>query len=171
MITPTKRAPREGIRPHHRSRITHYRIIDHIPVTTPEQTILDCATVIKSKKAYRRIVRQAQVDKFTTHARLLAFSAYSAGARGNARLRAELQDGPSPTRSIFEDEVLEVLRHGGEPEINAKVFGEEVDLFYRDLGVVIEIQGGPHDNPTAKADDAAKAERLEAQGLKVYSLS
>ena len=57
------------------------------------------------------------------------------------------------------------------PEPNAEVFGEEVDLFYRDLGVVIEIQGSPHDNPTAKADDAAKAERLEAHGLKVYSLS
>lgn len=171
VVTPTKRAPREGIRPHHRNRITHYRMVDHIPVTTPEQTILDCAAVIRSPKAYRRIVRQAQVDGLTTHARLLAFSAYSAGARGVARLRAELADGPSPTRSAFEDEVLEILRHGGTPETNAIVFGEEVDIYYRDLGVVIEVQGPPHDNPTARADDAAKAARLEARGLKVYSLS
>lgn len=171
VITPTKRKPRDGITPHHRRPGFAWRTIDHIPVTGPEQTILDCATTIASDKAYRRIVRQAQVDKLTTHARLLAFSALSAGVRGVARLRAELQDGPSPTRSSFEDDIVDILRHGGEPEINAVVHGEELDLFYRALGVGIEINGSPHDNPTAQADDAAKAERLERLGVKLYFLS
>jgi very-short-patch-repair endonuclease len=46
----------------------------------------------------------------------------------------------------------------------------EVDLYFPALGVVIEVDGGVHDNPTAKADDAAKTERLEALGYTVLRL-
>ncbi|MEJ7891408.1 MAG: DUF559 domain-containing protein [Solirubrobacteraceae bacterium] len=171
VTTTTKRHPRDGIVPHHRERPVRWRYIDGIPVTSPEQTVLDCATTIRSDKAYRRIVRQAQVDEVTNHARLIAFAALSRGARGVARMKRELADGPSPTRSGFEDDVLDVFRRGGEPEVNADIGGDEVDLYFPALAVVIEVDGSPHANPTAKADDAVKQARLEARGLQVLRLS
>jgi hypothetical protein len=171
VTTVVKREPRDGIVPHHRSSPVPWRYVDDIPVTSPEQTVLDCATTVINPKAYRRIIRQAQVDKLTTHARLLAFAARNGGQRGVRRMRRELRDGPSPTRSGFEDEVLEVLRSGEVPLPNEKVFGEEVDLFFPRHGVVIEVDGGVHDNPTSRADDEAKQARLEARGLKVLRLS
>lgn len=172
VTTLRERRPRQGIITHHQRQQTPWRYVDGIPVTSPEQTILDCATTVRSPKAYRRIVRQAQVDDLTSHARLLAFAARSRGQRGVARLKQELADGPSPTRSGFEDEVLEVFRKGGEPEVNAVIDGDEVDLFFRKLGVVVEIDGGVHDNPTARADDAAKQARLEKRrGLRVLRVS
>ena len=171
VTTLTKRSPRDGITPHHRAGGVVWRFVDDIPVTGPEQTILDCASTIRSDQAYRRIVRQAQVDELTSHARLLAIAAQNKGQRGVARLKRELADGPSRTRSGFEDDVLEVFRTGGEPDHNADLHGMEVDLYFPRLGVVIEVDGGVHDNPTAKADDAAKQARLEALGYTVLRLS
>lgn len=171
VTTPTKRAKRDGIVPHHRAGGVIWRFVDHIPVTGPEQTILDCATTVLSDKAYRRIVRQAQVDEVTSHARLVAFAARSKGQRGVARMKREIDAGPSPTRSGFEDEVLEIFRTGGEPLVNQVIEGDEVDLYWPALGVVIEVNGSPHANPTAEADDAAKRARIEARGLKVLTLS
>ncbi len=171
VTTLKKRSPRDGIVPHHRADGVVWRFVDGIPVTGAEQTVLDCATTVKSDKAYRRIVRQAQVDELTSHARLVAFAAKSRGVRGVARLKRELADGPSPTRSGFEDEVLEVFRTGGEPLVNQVIGGDEVDLYWPKLGVIIEVDGSPHDNPTAQADDAVKQARLQARGYTVLRLS
>lgn len=171
VLTPTQRAPRDGITPIHRSRPVHYGFIDHIPVTGPEQTILDCASTVRSDKGYRRIVRQSQVDGATTHARLVAFAALNKGSRGVARLKRELEDGPSPTRSANEDRVLDLIRHGGEPLVNHVIGEDEFDLVYLDQRVIVGIDGPVHENPTAKADDAAKQDRAEALGFVVYRLS
>ena len=171
VTTPTKRPSRERITPHHRSDPAPWKYIDRIPVTSPEQTILDCAQCVTNDKAYRRIVRQAQADELTSHTRLLALGAMNPGARGLARLNRELRDGPSRTRSANEDEVLEVFRHGGEPVPNAIIAGDEVDLFFPRLGVAVEVQGPPHENPTARADDIAKEQRLAARGVRVLWIS
>lgn len=170
VTTPVKRASRQGITAHHTSRPVTWKFIDRIPVTGPEQTVLDAATTIASDRAYRRVVRASQLED-TSHARLLALSAMRPGHRGVGRLRAELADGPSRTRSANEDEVLEVFRRGGEPVPNAIVHGEEVDLYFPKLNVAIEVQGPPHDNPTARADDVAKERRLAARGVRVLWVS
>ena len=166
VLTPTPRRPRHGITPLHRTRRGPSKFIDFIPVTGPEQTVLDSASTVRSDKAYRRIVRGAQVDD-TTHARLLAFAAINAGARGIRRLRRELADGPSPTRSVNEDEVLEIFRRGGRPFANHRFAPDlEADLYFPELGVVIEVDGPIHDSPTARADDERKDERYRALGLR-----
>jgi hypothetical protein len=170
VVTPTRRRKREGITPIFHARRPTWRHIDHIPVTGPEQTILDCAPVVASDKTYRRIVRQAQVDQLTTHGRVLAFAALNRGARGVARLRRELADGPSPTRSTFEDDVLELFRHG-EPVPNYRLGTDEFDLAWPALRKLVEVQGSPHDNPTARADDIAKEARANARGFTVYWLT
>ena len=167
VTTTTERDPRDGIVPHHRTRSVHWRHIDHIPVTGPEQTILDCAATLKSDKAFRRLIRQAQVDRFTTHARLTAFALAHRGTRGVARMKRELADGPSPTRSANEDDVLELLRHAGRILPNHVIAGDEVDLYLPEHNTAIEVDSPIHDNPTAQADDAAKQARLEARGITV----
>ena len=170
VLTPTPRRPREGIVPIHRSNPGPSKFIDCIPVTGPEQTVLDCATTVRSDKAYRRIVRQAQVDD-TSHARLVAFAAMNAGARGIRRMREQLAAGPSPTRSANEDEVLEIFRSGATPVANHRFAPDlEADLYFPALGVVIEVDSPLHDGPTAQADDGRKDERYRALGLRPYRL-
>lgn len=171
VTTTTEHRPRDGIRPHHRTKSVDWGHIDHIPVTSPEQTILDCAGTVRSDKLFRRIVRLAQAEQATSHAKLLAFSARSVGVRGVARLRAELAEGPSPTRSANEDEVLAMLR--GNPTLlpNHELFGEEVDLYLPERNAVIEVMSSLHDNPAARKHDEAKRDRLEARGVKVYWLN
>lgn len=124
VITPTKRRPRAGITPHHRPNAP-WGHIDFIPVTGPEQTILDCAHSITNEKLFKRIIRQAQANQDTTHAKLVAFASQSAGVRGVARLRAELQHGPSPTRSANEDRVLDLLRRNPTILPNHDIDGDE----------------------------------------------
>jgi hypothetical protein len=171
VVTLRKRNGRDGIVTHHRADGFAYRYVDGIPVTSPEQTILDCATTIRSDRAYRRIVRQAQVEGLTSHPRLLALGAQNPGKRGIGRLRRELEDGPSPTRSANEDEVLQVFRAGGQPVPNHVIDGDEVDLWFPELGVALEVQSELHDNPTARADDEAKRERLQRRGVRVLWVS
>jgi predicted transcriptional regulator of viral defense system len=170
VTTTTERAQRDGIKPHHRTRSTSWGHIDHIPVTGPEQTILDCAATIRSDKLFRRIVRQAQAEKTTSHTKLLLLTAQSAGVRGVARLRAELAHGPSPTRSAKEDDILDLLRSNPVILPNHDIDGDEVDLYLPEHGVVIEIDSPLHENPTSEADDAAKQDRVEGKGLRVYRL-
>lgn len=143
--TTTERRPRDGITPHYRAGSTAWRYVDDIPVTAPEQTILDCAATIRSDKLLRRIVRIAQAEKMTTHARLLLLSARSAGVRGVARLRAELAAGPAPTRSANEDEAFALLRAPGRVLANHDIEGDEVDLYLPGHGVVIEVDSELHD--------------------------
>jgi hypothetical protein len=171
VATLRQRRPREGIVTHAHAKGFNWRFVDGIPVTSPEQTILDCATTVVNAKAYRRIVRKAQAEGLTSHAKLVAFAACSKGQRGVCRLKKELEAGPSPTRSANEDEILEVFRTGGEPLANHVVGGDEVDLWFPKLGIAVEVQSELHDNPTALKDDVAKKERLERRGARVLWVS
>lgn len=115
-------------------------------------------------------MRAAQVDD-TTHPRLLAFAAMCAGARGIRRLRRELAAGrarpEAPTRTGSSRYSAAAKRrfpnHRFAPDL-------EADLYFPALGVVIEVDGPLHDNPTAQADDEAKDARYGALGLKRYRL-
>lgn len=167
VTTTTERAPRDGITPHHRAGSTDWRLVDRIPVTSPEQTVLDCAATLRDDRLFRRVVRQAQAERASSHVRLLLTAARSAGVRGVARLRAELADGPRPTRSANEDRVLELLTDSGPILINHVIDGDEVDLYLPERRTAIEVDSPLHDNPAARRHDAAKQARLERRGITV----
>lgn len=171
VTTVTRHRPRDGITPHFRPTSTAWGVIDNIPVTSPEQTILDCAATLDSDKLFKRIVRQAQAERVTTHAKLLLLSAKAIGARGVVRLRAELEQGASPTRSANEDRVLDLLRSTGTILANHDIAGDEVDLYLPEHNTAIEVDSALHDNPAARAHDAAKQARIEARGVRVYRVS
>lgn len=170
VTTPTRRHARDGITPHFRPRSTAWGVIDFIPVTSPEQTILDCASTMENDKLFKRIIRQAEAEKSTTHARLLLFSARNAGARGVSRLRRELAHGPSPARSANEDRVLDLLRSTGTILSNHDIDGDEVDLYLPEHNVAIEVDSDLHANEAAQKHDAEKQARVEAKGVRVYRI-
>ncbi len=66
--------------------------------------------------------------------------------------------------------MLELFRRG-EPIANYRLGDDEFDLAWPALRTLVEVQGSPHDNPTARADDIAKEFRANARGWKVYWLS
>lgn len=140
---------------------------DGIPTVTIEQTLLDLATVMFSDRAYTRAVREALIQELTTYEDLCACA--EGRAAGVPRLRAVLAIGRVRTRSRPEDDLHDLLvRHGlRPPETNVVVLGQEVDNFWPGQKLVVEVDGGVHDNELARAEDRRKQAVLEAAGLRV----
>jgi hypothetical protein len=174
------RRARPGIRIHRTRSLARDAITQRlgIPVTAPARTLLDLAETLRSDRALRRAVHEAEVQRRVNHPQLHVELDRAQGRRGGARLRAIVDAGPAPTRSGLEDDLLELLeRHGlPRPEANAllRVDGRplEVDFLFRDQKVVIEADGGRyHDDPIAKQLDADKQAILEAAGCRVLRIS
>jgi hypothetical protein len=140
-----------------------------IPVVPIEEALLGLAASDVSDHDLRRAIRQAQVDKLTTYAKLAAHAKRSARRRGVTRLRLLLGAHASPTRSELEDAAVELLRrYGFEPQINVIVDGEEADLVVE--GVIIELDSEEfHDNSITALDDARKHAHWRSRGRRTQS--
>ena len=117
----------------------------------------------------RRAVNEALVEKRVSMPSLVALVARSGGRRGVGRLRDVLANA-HPTRSDLEDALVAYLvAHGIEGfDTNAWIGPDEVDVLFARRALVIEADGATfHDNPIARANDAAKQARLEAAGHRV----
>lgn len=58
------------------------------------------------------------------------------------------------------------------PEVNSRIFGYEVDLYWRDRGLVLELDGNAfHSDPVQRAIDIEKQLELEARGLTVLRIT
>lgn len=89
-------------------------------------------------------------------------------------MAAIVQPGPIRTRSDLEDLAFDFLQSHGfpPPETNTHVEGIEVDVFYPDRDLVIEIDSAKyHGTPLARADDARKQAILESAGYRVLRLT
>jgi hypothetical protein len=107
-------------------RTSHLPITDTtrrrgIPVTTPERTLRDLASILPYDQL-RRAVREAQALRLTTVGRLAAQLDAPGPRRGRANLAKILAAGPAPTRSEPEDVVLDLLLHAGfdPPDVNSR---------------------------------------------------
>jgi len=173
VTTPRRLKPRPGIRPHSAPTLkpADWTRFKGIPVTTPARTLLDVATLLPAR-TFRRAVHEAEVQRRVNHRQLRAQIA-GRGTRSAAVLRAVIDEGPAPTRSGLEDDALDLLREHGflRPETNARVEGFEVDLFYADHRLVIEVDSERyHGTAYARRNDARKQARLEAAGYRVIRL-
>ncbi len=134
-----------------------------IPVASPEQTIVHLAGSMYSDRHFRRLVHEALVQKATSLSALLA-EVDRASERTSAieRIERELADGAKPTRSFVEDDLVQLLRSGGFPpfETNAHVPGTppwvEVDVWFPQQRLVVEIDGPHHDTAYRREFDAYK---------------
>jgi very-short-patch-repair endonuclease len=160
--------PRRGIRLH-TVRALEATTRRQIPVTTPARTLLDLGDV-RTPRQHERSVHEAEVQRLVTIDALHAQVTASLGRRAAARLQAIIADGPAPTRSELEDAMLALLKRHGlpRPRINVRIGADEVDLWFPDRDLVVELDGWRyHGTRIRHRLDARKQARLEAAGLRV----
>ena len=160
---------REGIRAHRTVLAPDERTTRRgIPVTTPARTILDLAGVlalddlertVSELVAQRLVAAKDVVEQMARHPR----------RRGVAALRALLAE-PLMTRSEAEREFRALIEQAGlpRPRVNAKIGSYEVDFFWREAQLVVEVDGFAfHGSRTAFERDRRKQAELVARGLRV----
>jgi very-short-patch-repair endonuclease len=97
-------------------------------------------------------------------------------ARGRNTLIKLLADYREPpwTRSELEREFLDLVAKAGlpPPKVNARVAGLEVDFFWPQFGLVVEIDGRSyHSNPRAFETDRIRDARLLRHGYRVLRIT
>jgi very-short-patch-repair endonuclease len=146
-----------------------------LPITTVARTILDIAEVLDSG-AFERAVEDAFAQKRVTERQLRAVVARTPGRRGGAIVTAFLDyRGDSGfTRSKAEDVMRRLAKRARlpQPKTNQKVSGYEVDFYWPDHKVIVEVDSWKHHaDRLAFERDRRKWSALEAAGYKVIPLS
>jgi len=169
----------DGIRVH-RTRGLACRDVwtrERILVTSPARTALDVAAQT-SHTALRRVLRQAQAEGRLSVGQLRDVHARANGHPGGPALLAVIADGPTPTRSVAEDLLLDLVHEAGlpRPEVNPplQLGGTRLlpDLLWRAHKLVVEVDGEQfHASRQAREDDARKQAILEAHGYRVLRIS
>jgi very-short-patch-repair endonuclease len=118
-------------------------LIDGIPVTSVERTLLDLALTY-SRQRLRSTIEAAERRDLLDRGRFDSLLARSTGQRGAAPLKralAELRDEAPWTQSGLERDFLELIREAGlpEPRTNVLVDGELVDVYWPANNLVVEL--------------------------------
>jgi very-short-patch-repair endonuclease len=127
----------------------HIRVIDGIPVTSPERTVFDLCGRAKWGRAKWLVMSAVSRNLTTLHKLTVCLTETGAfGRPGTVMLRAVLavvQDDQPPTESQLEELVERVLIGGGLalPSRQVEVGGTtapigRIDFLYREYGIVIE---------------------------------
>ena len=118
-----------------------------IPISTVPRMLLDMAPHV-SFAVLARMTREAIRLKLTTAPEIMeALMTRHRGRRGSRRLVAVVASYTGlpveRCRSASEVRALELLRDAGRPlpEVNRKIAGEEADLIWRPLRLIIELDG------------------------------
>ena len=164
----------DGIRAHRR-RLARGDVTgrQELAVTIPDRTLLDLATTLP-RKELELAVNEAFVRNVATVGALRGYLARHRGTPGVAALAGVLQDDRGITRSEGERRFRELLRKAGIPTPlrNVRVAGYEVDCFWPDLGLVVEVDSaGFHGTPLAFQADRAKEAALNAAGLRLLRVT
>ena len=153
-----------------------WAIRDRIPVTQPARTLLDLAARSTGAEL-AEAVNEAHALRLVGRAQLELVLARHPGRAGTRRLVdvAGLDgSGHRTTRSAPERRLLKLLTAAGlpPPETNAAVGGYEVDLLWRDRGLVVEVDAwSTHGSRTAFERDRRRDARLAALGLTVVRVT
>jgi very-short-patch-repair endonuclease len=160
---------RRGV-PGHRAKLptADVTVYDRIPVTTVARTIIDLAES-EGEPILLRALGEAEVRGLITRQALVDALPRWNGRRGLKPLRVVLLEdlGAAPTRSHLEDLFHRLVREAGLPRpiSNTTVLGYEVDAFWPQHRVVVELDGRTfHDTATRFEFDRARDARLVAAG-------
>jgi hypothetical protein len=125
-----------------RTRLVETTTHDHIPITTPDRTLVDLAAHLPAR-AIAKSLREAIRLRCTTAPSLLDALSKHPTRRGTAQLRAlaeRYKNLPiARARSDAESHALELLGPG--PSINVRIAGHEADLVDHDRKLIVEIDG------------------------------
>ena len=128
------------------------------------------ATALELERAIADALRRRLVTRRALDAEL------ARGRPGSAAVRSvlELEKGPALTRSEAERRLLALIRAAElpAPEHNVRVHGSEVDMFWREQGLVVEVDGYAfHSARDAFERDRIRDARLVASGIRVLRVT
>ncbi|MFL5826215.1 MAG: type IV toxin-antitoxin system AbiEi family antitoxin domain-containing protein [Thermoleophilaceae bacterium] len=162
---------RDGIEVHRTNELNRRDTRRHklIPVTAPARSILESAPELNPKRL-RRLVDEAQVRRLTTESQLNEAMKRAPRRPGTAALNTMLNAAREPalTRSEAEERALALIEAAGlpRPRVNANVEGLEVDFYWPEQQVVLEVDGFEyHRTRHAFETDHQRTAILEDAGL------
>ena len=144
-----------------------------LPITTPERTILDLAERL-SDWELQALIADAMVRKLVTVHSLMAIVNRAGRRHGVAKLRRALTESPGLTRSEYERLLVRICRAAKLPQpiMNAKLHGYEVDAYFAEYGVVVEVNPfSTHGHKRAHDNDTRKLTDLAARGYIVLGFT
>ncbi len=150
-------------------------VVDGIPVTTVERTLLDLAAVLRPE-ALRRTLEEAEMQVRPDWGVLGELVAAADGRRGVRALRAILDErsvGARITKSRLERAFLAFLRRHGLPlpQTNAHVEGYEVDCLWRGARLIVELDSRLHMDHGKFERDRARDRALTIAGWRVVRVT
>ena len=134
------------------------------PTTSPARTILDIAPRLTVKQR-TRLVNDARREGFLhpdSFTDILARNPYHPGAR---LLTPFAEDPANPTRSPFEDDFLAFIAEVRlpTPQINVTVGGREVDAYFPEHHLIVELDGWDYHKDRDAFEDRPRTRRREPQ--------
>jgi very-short-patch-repair endonuclease len=170
VTVPRNARPRPGTRVHVAE--VERVVKDGFPVTTVARTLVDLAAILplgRLRDAFERAERLGLLDVYSV-------SEEMGGKRGAKKIRAILAEwsDPEPTKNEFEQSLRSLCREYGLPlpSQNVVVRGYEVDAFWSEDGLVVELDSWEfHKTRRAFEADRERAAALEAAGYRVLRFS
>jgi very-short-patch-repair endonuclease len=175
IIAPRSVRPQAGIRLHRPRSLDEVDFTEHlgIPITTVARTLLDCAAPGLGIDI-GAMVNQAIVRQLLDAREVWDVLARHPTHRGARRLDRAMREEHPVTRSGLEDAMVALLRRAGLGgfRTNWHVWAGdellEVDFFWRDAGVVVEVDSARyHASRWQQRKDAEKTAKLRAAGYLV----
>jgi very-short-patch-repair endonuclease len=178
VIVPAPRCPRNrGIRVHRVQPLPPDEVtrLRRIPVTTRARTLFDLAPQLPTRELEQALAK-AERRYAGTQRRLAALLARYPARPGTPKLR-ELLGGSRPpalVRSEAEERFLALVRRAQlpEPEVNVAIGAYEIDFFWRDARLAVEIDGFAfHADRAAFEADRRRDADLAAHGIQVMRIT
>ena len=146
-----------------------------LPMTSRARTIFDLSTTLAGRELERALAAGERVDP-DLRDRVRALMCRYAGHGGITVLRdlIESKEPAAFTRSPPEEQLLMMIRRSGlpVPELNCDIRGFEVDCYWRQAKLVVEVDGfAYHRSRSAFIRDRQRDSALAAAGIRVLRLS
>lgn len=149
-------------------------VVDLVPVTTPARTLLDFAE-LADEQGFERACQEADRRRLLKIPALELVRGRAYGRHGVKALRPLLEAARSPaTRSPLEDRVRALCREHDlpAPQTNVVVLGREVDVFWREQGLMVEADSFEfHHHRAAFERDRARDAAMQVAGYRVIRLT
>jgi len=144
-------------------------------LTSPPRTILDLSALLDEEEL-ESVVAAAEFRRLASQRELRAQAEGNGGKRGVGKLRRvlDIPGGAKQTRSLGERATLRLFRRAGIGgfEANVRIHGYRVDFLWRDVGVIVELDGWDgHSGSVAFEEDRLKIATLTAHGVTVIPIT